>query len=112
MSVWGGVEQTLEKRIGIGLVGAGAIMRLSHAPTIARSNDARLVGVFDADLQRAQELAERFGANVYPALEAMLATKDVDAVIVATPNRDHPQSVIAAAAAGKHVLCEKPLAID
>ena len=106
------MKQTVEKRIGIGLVGAGAIMRLSHAPTIARSKDARLVGVFDADLKRAQELAERFGANAYPALEAMLATKDVDAVIVATPNRDHPQAVIAAAAAGKHVLCEKPLAID
>jgi predicted dehydrogenase len=101
-----------KKRVRIGLIGAGAIMHLSHAPTIARSADAVLTGVFDRDPQRASELASQFGAKSYDQLEALVEATDVDAVIVATPNRNHPEGVLAAAAAKKHVLCEKPLAID
>ncbi len=101
-----------EKPVGIGLVGAGAIMRLSHAPTIARSTDAKLVGVYDPDAGRATALAEENGAKAYAELDALLGAKDVDAVIVATPNLFHGEAVIAAADAGKHVLCEKPLALD
>ena len=99
-------------RVRIGLVGAGAIMHLSHAPTIARSKDAVLTAVFDRDPKRAAELAAQYRAKSYGQLEALLGAADVDAVIVATPNRNHPEGVLAAAAAGKHVLCEKPLAID
>ena len=99
-------------RVRIGLVGAGAIMHLSHAPTIARSGTATLAGVFDTDTKRAAELAGHYGARVYDRLEALVEAQDVDAVIVATPNRNHPEGVLAAASAGKHVLCEKPLAID
>jgi predicted dehydrogenase len=99
-------------RIRIGLVGAGAIMHLSHAPTIARSKDAVLTGVFDRDPKRATDLAGQYVAKSYDRLEALVEAPDVDAVIVATPNRNHPEGVLAASAAGKHVLCEKPLAID
>jgi predicted dehydrogenase len=98
--------------IRIGLVGAGAIMHLSHAPTIARSSDAVLTGVFDRDAKRAAELAQKYGARSYARIEALIEASDVDAVIVATPNRYHPEGVLAAAAARKHVLCEKPLALD
>ena len=101
----------LDRPIRIGLIGAGAIMRLSHAPTLARSPDAELVGVFDRDRTRAQELAGTYGAKTYSELSTLLGA-DIDAVIVATPNRNHPEAVIAAAEAGRHVLCEKPLAID
>lgn len=100
------------KKIRIGLVGAGAIMRLSHAPTIKRSKDAELVAVFDRDMARAQSIADEFGGQAYDKLEAMLERKDIDAVIVATPNRFHAEGVIAAAKHGKHVFCEKPLTID
>lgn len=99
-------------RVRIGLVGAGAIMHLSHTPTIARSADAVLTGVFDRDPKRAADLAGQYEAKAYDRLEALVGAADVDAVIVATPNRNHPEGVLAAAAAGKHVLCEKPLAID
>ena len=99
--------------VRIGLIGAGAIMRLSHAPVIARSPQARLVGVFDRDKGRAEQLAADFAVGFHTTeLAALLARPDLDAVIVATPNAHHPEAVIAAAAAGKHVLCEKPLAID
>ena len=99
--------------VRIGLIGAGAIMRLSHAPVIARSPQARLVGVFDRDKGRAEQLAADFAVGFHTTeLAALLARPDLDAVIVATPNAHHPEAVLAAAAAGKHVLCEKPLAID
>jgi len=101
-----------EKPVGIGLVGAGAIMRLSHAPTIARSKDAKLVAVFDTDAGRAEAIASEHGAKAFTEIDALLGMKGVDAVIVATPNLYHGEAVIAAADAGKHVLCEKPLALD
>ncbi len=112
-NIWGSaVVGENEKPIGIGLIGAGAIMRLSHAPTIARSKDARLVAVFDPDQARATALAEENGARAFTEIDALLGANDVDAVIVATPNLFHSDAVIAAAAAEKHVLCEKPLALD
>jgi predicted dehydrogenase len=98
--------------VGIGLVGAGAIMKLGHAPTIARSEEARLAAVFDPDFARAEALTAEFGGKAYSRLEQMLEDRDVAAVIVANPNRHHRDAVIAAAASGKHVFCEKPLAID
>jgi predicted dehydrogenase len=99
--------------VRIGLVGAGAIMRLSHAPTVLRSDDAELVSVFDIDQERAEGLARDFGIpHATTELAALIERDDVDAVIVATPNVHHREAVIAAATAGKHILCEKPLAID
>src|SRR5260221_13251599 len=99
--------------VRIALVGAGAIMRLSHAPTIRRSRDAGLARGFDVDANRAQTLARDFEVPRHTTnLAAVLEANDVDAVIVATPNLFHPEAVLAAAAAGKHFLCEKPLAID
>jgi predicted dehydrogenase len=101
------------KPIRIGLVGAGSIQRLSHAPTIRRSRDAVLAAVFDIDGKRAAALAAEFDIPRHTHdLDALLGGSDVDAVVVATPNAYHPEAVIAAARAGKHVLCEKPLAID
>src|SRR5687767_4366257 len=96
----------------IGLVGAGAIMRLSHAPVIAKSGEAELTAVFDRDRSRAEAITAEFGGNAFDELDAMLEKGGIDAVIVATPNRFHGEGVIAAAAHGKHVLCEKPLALD
>ena len=97
--------------VRIGLVGAGAIMRLSHAPVIAKSKIATLAAVFDVDLPRAEAIVAKFGGKAFDNLDAMLERGNVDAVIVATPNDAHPTGVIAAAERGKHVLCEKPLAI-
>lgn len=96
----------------IGLVGAGAIMRLSHAPTIARNANTRLAAVFDTNMANAQSIVGAFGGQAFDDLDAMLDKGDVDAVIVATPNRFHEQGVVAAARHGKHVFCEKPLSLD
>ncbi|MBX3596733.1 MAG: Gfo/Idh/MocA family oxidoreductase [Rhizobiaceae bacterium] len=100
------------KPVRIGLVGAGAIMRLSHAPVITNSDVAELTAVFDRDLSRAEALTKDFGGTAFNDLEKMLESSNVDAVVVATPNLYHAEGVIAAAEHGKHVLCEKPLAIE
>ncbi|MGH7101373.1 MAG: Gfo/Idh/MocA family protein [Acetobacteraceae bacterium] len=101
-----------QPKIKIGLIGAGAIMRLGHAPTIKASDCSELVGVFDTDLARAEQITGDFGGTAYDDLEAMLDRAAPEAVIVATPNRFHEEGVVAAARRGKHVLCEKPLALD
>jgi len=102
-----------EPPLRIALVGAGAIMRLSHAPTVRRSNEATLAAVFDVDRGRAEALARDFAIPRHAAeLAAVVEADDVDAVIVATPNAHHREAVVAAARAGKHVFCEKPLSVD
>jgi len=101
------------KKIGIGLIGAGAIMRLSHIPTILGSDKAELIGIFDPEASRVDGLIAEFGAGRrFDTLDALLECREIDAVIVATPNNTHEHAVIAAAQAGKHILCEKPLGID
>jgi hypothetical protein len=86
-------------------------MRLSHGPVISCSNEATLAAVFDTDLARAEAITRDFGGKAFDNLDQLLETGGVDAVIVATPNRFHAEGAIAAANHGKHVLCEKPLAI-
>lgn len=100
------------EKVRIGLIGAGAIMRLSHAPTIKASHCAELVAVYDVDIKRAESITNEFGGKPFDQLDKMLSLKNLDAVVVATPNKFHEAGVIAAAAHGKHVLCEKPLSVD
>ncbi|CAD6554155.1 Gfo/Idh/MocA family protein [Paraburkholderia metrosideri] len=101
-----------EKQLGIGLIGAGAIMRLSHIPTVMKSGIAKLVGIYDPSRERADALAESSGSRSFETLDALLDSREIDAVIIATPNNRHEEAAVAAAKAGKHILCEKPLAID
>lgn len=97
--------------LGILVVGAGAIgAQRAAAATVARG--ARLVGVVDVDLTRARAVAARHEVFAVDTLIEGLGLDGVDAVVVATPHADHVESVEEALARGKHVLCEKPLAID
>jgi predicted dehydrogenase len=99
--------------LGIGLIGAGAIARLAHLPVVQKAAGVRVVGFVDDNLERAGVLAEQCeGAFATNDLDRLLACPDIDAVIVATPNSKHEAAVLGAAAAGKHVLCEKPLSND
>ncbi|MFC7490654.1 MULTISPECIES: Gfo/Idh/MocA family protein [unclassified Knoellia] len=97
----------------IGVVGVG-IMGADHAERLARRTaGARLVAVADPDEVRAKELAGRFDGvrSGGDALE-LIAAEDVDAVILASPGSVHEEQVLACLAAGKPVLCEKPLTMD
>ncbi|HEY8373640.1 MAG TPA: Gfo/Idh/MocA family oxidoreductase [Pseudonocardiaceae bacterium] len=97
-------------RIRVGIVGAG-IMGRAHAATIADHPEAVVTAVSSRTEASARALAEQAGgARVHPDHEALVADPEVDLVIVATPDHLHTDVVVAAAEAGKHVLCEKPLA--
>lgn len=92
-----------------GLLGAGCIGQL-RAQALAQLPGATLGAVADVNPAAAARLAAPAGARVVPGLEQLLALGEIDAVIVSTPPQFHEPAVLAALAAGKHVLCEKPLA--
>jgi predicted dehydrogenase len=92
-----------------GLIGAGCIGQL-RAQALAKVPGAKLVAVTDVDQQRAAQVAAPAQARVCKDVAELLGSDQVEAVIVSTPPQFHEEAVLAALAAGKHVLCEKPLA--
>ena len=96
---------------GIGVIGAGSIARAGHLPAY-RSAGFRVMGIFDEDIAKSEALAADFFTTAFPSLEALLESPDVAVVDIATPTISHPPLVEAAIAAGKHVLCQKPLTYD
>lgn len=98
--------------LGWGIVGTGRIAGSQVAPAITASPGSRLACVVSRDQGRAAEFARVHGAAAaHDDYAKMLADPAVEAVYIATPNALHPQQVTAAARAGKHVLCDKPLAL-
>lgn len=94
-------------------VGAGRHAQLWLAPAMERATNATPAGVWSRQLQTAETLASRHGLpRVYRSLDELLADPEVDAVLISTPNYLHAEHAIAALRVGKHVLCEKPMAID
>ena len=101
------------KKLGVGVLGVGE-MGKRHAENLRRLvPEAQLVAIADASAERARVVAEELEIeNWYSSLEAMLERKDLDAVLIATPDKFHAKAVEAAVRAGKDVLCEKPLALN
>lgn len=93
----------------IGIIGCGKITEVRHAPEYAENPNCQLAAFFDVVPERAKALAEQYGGTAYDSIEALLAS-DVDAVSVCVANAYHAQTSIQALKAGKHVLCEKPMA--
>jgi len=101
------------KKIGFAVVGLGAIARGSVLPAFARCKKAKLVAVVSRDRNEAATVARKFRAPSYYSADEFskcLANPQISAVYIATPPGAHAPYVIQAAASGKHVLCEKPLA--
>ena len=94
----------------IGIIGCGKIAQVRHIPEYAGHPQARLAGFYDLNQERARELAKKWGGKAYSSWEEMLADPGIDAVSVCVANNAHAQLSIAALRAGKHVLCEKPMA--
>lgn len=100
----------LDRKIRFALVGCGRIAQ-NHFGAIAQHADrCELVGVCDIDPRRLAEAAATTGARAFPTLSAMLAGCDADAVIVCTPSGLHAEQTMQIAAAGRHVITEKPMA--
>jgi len=101
------------KRIGYAVVGLGSISQVAVLPAFAHSEKAKLVAVVSGDKNKAKKFAHDFNAAeayTYGELSQCLENPQVDAVYIATPPGEHEKYAVAAAKAGKHVLCEKPLA--
>ena len=102
----------MEKRVGWGLIGASTIAREWVIDAIRVQSGNEIVAVMSSDPARGKAFAEanRIAAS-HASVEALLADPKVDAVYISTTNELHKAQTLAAAAAGKHVLCEKPLAL-
>ncbi len=99
----------------IGFIGCGGIANQKHFPGMAQQKGVDLVAFCDIVAERAQEAAKKYGtadAKVYTDYRELLKDKSLDAVHVLTPNVSHCEITVAALESGKHVLCEKPMAIN
>lgn len=97
--------------VGVAIIGCGSIGQYL-LERLARVPRARLVAALDENRSAAESIAAKYGARVFETLDAMLEAPDVEAVLVATPQFAHTKPVLAAAARGKHIYCEKPMALS
>lgn len=101
-----------EHRRPIGIVGAGGIVDYGHLPAYEKAG-LEVVGIFDIDLDKANDVTKRHGIGTsYGTLEKLLNDERVEVVDIAIQPWVQPDIASAALAAGKHLLCQKPLAVD
>ena len=102
----------MQKKIGIGLLGAGRIGEI-HAKNLFNSKNAMLVAIADINQDRANYLSQEYGINnVVGSPEELIGLPEVNAVLICSSTDTHLKYIIEAAKAGKHIFCEKPLALD
>ena len=99
-------------KLGVGVLGVGE-MGKRHAENLRRLvPEAKLVAVADVRAERARQVADELEVeHAYGGLDEMVERKDIEAVVIATPDKFHAQAIRVAAAAGKDILCEKPMAV-
>ena len=97
--------------LNIGVIGCGKIAQVRHIPEFAANAQAKLCGFFSPNARRAEDMAARYGGKVYAAAEEMFADPAINAVSICAANYAHADLAIKALKAGKHVLCEKPMAV-
>ncbi|MGQ9663169.1 MAG: Gfo/Idh/MocA family protein [Kiritimatiellia bacterium] len=100
------------RKFRVGIVGCGGIAQTHATGWLSRKEEIEITAVCDIEAKRAQEMAEKTGAKeVFTDYRRLVRLKELDAVDVCTPNKLHTPVVLAALNAGKHVICEKPLAV-
>lgn len=102
---------TVRKMLNFGILGTGLAAGF-HAEAIKKLDDARLVGVADADYGRAVDFAEKYGAKSYVDYDSMLKNDDIDIICICTPSGFHTEQAIQALRCKKHVALEKPMALN
>lgn len=101
------------EKIKIAIAGAGNIAQNAHLPAYQKRDDVEIVAVCDLNLERAQECAKKFSIpHAFGNAEEMLAKVPCDAVDICVWNRSHKDIAVLAANAGRHILCEKPMAFN
>lgn len=102
-------------KVKAGVIGCGNIANYKYLPSLSEISVIDVIGFCDINVRRAQEACKKYGgvnAKVYTEYKALLNNKDIEVVYVCTPNRYHSEITVAALEAGKHVMCEKPMAIN
>ena len=105
----------MAEKLRIGIIGCGGIANGKHLPALKAQSDAEMVWFCDIIKERAEQAAKTYGtpdAKVCTDYREILEDKTVDIVHVLTPNRSHSIITVDALEAGKHVMCEKPMAIN
>jgi len=105
----------MAKLIKVGIIGCGGIANGKHMPSLAKVADCEMVAFCDIIPERAEKAAKDYGvegAKVYTDYRELLKDETIDVVHVCTPNRSHSFITVDALEAGKHVMCEKPMAIN
>ncbi len=99
--------------VGVAIIGTGQIALANHLPGLKLLPNARVVALCDSDENTLRRASDQTGIRAtFTDYNKLLEHDSVDAVVIATPNLTHPPIAIAAAKAGKHVMCEKPLALN
>lgn len=97
----------------VGVLGTGAIAQIVHLPILIHLPGARVEGVCDIDGNKAAAIAGRLSIpRVFDSDDDLFESDDIDAVVICSPNHLHQEQVVTALEAGKHVLVERPLAMD
>ncbi|MBC8062656.1 MAG: Gfo/Idh/MocA family oxidoreductase [Clostridiaceae bacterium] len=105
----------MKKKLKVAIIGCGGIANGKHMPSLAKIAEIEMVAFCDIELEKAEVAAKKYGnedAKVYTDYKELLKDKDIDVVHVCTPNRSHSFITIDVLEAGKHVMCEKPMAIN
>ena len=105
----------MDKKVRIGVIGCGGIANGKHLPAYSKNKDAELVAFCDIVVERAEKANAQYGnenTKVYTDYKELLKDKTIDAVLVLTHNSEHCRITVDALDAGKHVVCEKPMAMN
>jgi predicted dehydrogenase len=110
-------QQPPRRRLGFALVGLGKLAGGQLAPAFAHTRNCRLAGLVSGHSEKAREWASRYGVPAkglysYQTFDRIADDPEIDVVYVVLPNSMHAEYTIRAAKAGKHVLCEKPMAVS
>jgi predicted dehydrogenase len=103
----------MEKKIKVGIIGCGGIANGKHMPSLSKLDDVEMVAFCDLVLEKAEKAKEQYGtpdAKVYTDYQELLKESEIEVIHVCTPNRSHAPISIDSLHAGKHVMCEKPMA--
>src|SRR5687768_1994684 len=105
-----------KKQLGIALIGLGKYSTGELAPALQKTTHVKLAGIVTGSAQKAKEWKDKYGikdSNIYnyQDFDRIKDNPDIDVVYVVLPNAMHAEYVISAAKAGKHVICEKPMAV-
>jgi predicted dehydrogenase len=106
-------EVKMERKVKVGIIGCGGIANGKHMPSLSKLKDVEMVAFCDIVEEKAIKAKEQYGvpeAKVYTDYKELLKDKDIEVVHVCTPNRSHAPISIDSLHAGKHVMCEKPMA--